>query len=471
MTDETDLLGGRYRLGPVLGRGGMGVVRRAHDERLDRVVAVKLIHTAGDDASRRLEHEARLLGRLQHPNLVTALDTGVEGRGSNAVVWLAMELVDGPDLGTLLRSGPLEDDDVRRILGDVAAALGAVHAASVVHRDVKPSNILLTRAPGTGRWHAELADLGIARLLDAESTTESGIVLGTAAYLAPEQVSGRRATTATDVYALGLVALEALTGARAFPGTAAESATARILRPPAMPGWVDGAWRDLLTAMTAMDPAARPDSAAVEMATSRALPPLLRRAAATAADATDDGRSTSRTEYPAEPTALLFAEEPAPAVATPRRRRFAVLLIAAAGIVAVGAVLAPRLTGSLAATPSASAAQPAAAPTVTVVATSAPGSPTPPPPAGSASRSAPAAASTRAGSNSSGNQGASSRGAGKAKHASNAKHTNGKGKSAASGTERSAGNGKSEMRSPAVAQPLPELPSSSLPMVVPWPIN
>jgi serine/threonine protein kinase len=331
----------------------MGVVRRAHDERLDRDVAVKLIHARGDSASRaRFERETRLLGRLQHPNLVAALDTGVEGEGHDAVVWLAMELVDGPDLGAVLRAGTPSDDDVRRILTDVAAGLAAVHAAGVVHRDVKPPNILLTRAPGTGSWHAKLADLGIARLLDAEPTTESGIVVGTAAYLAPEQVSGGPITTATDVYALGLVALEALTGVRAFPGTAIESALARLARGPEVPPWIEGGWRGLLTSMTATDPGARPDAAQVESAAGSPLPRLVRPATRPPADPLGDDIPTTRAAEVLEPTVVAAggATERIGTLAVPveargRRRIGAGALAAAvvvAGAVAVGAVLAPH---------------------------------------------------------------------------------------------------------------------------------
>jgi eukaryotic-like serine/threonine-protein kinase len=277
MPEANELIGGRYRLGPAIGAGGMGTVRRAHDLRFDRDVAVKLLRTAADPRHQeRLRREARLLGALQHPNLVTAYDTGIDLTPDGPLLWLAMELVRGPDLGVLLAShGRLASEVVRRVVHDAAAALSALHAAGVVHRDLKPANVLLTREPGPRPWHAKVADLGIALTGDAAAMTTTGQVMGTAAYLSPEQVSGSAVDAASDIYSLGLLALVALTGEHPFPGGPVESATARLVRTPALPAWVTGGWRMLLEGMTAIEPALRPTAEQVLVATAGPLPALV----------------------------------------------------------------------------------------------------------------------------------------------------------------------------------------------------
>src|SRR5579875_3833833 len=273
MLDER-LIGGRYRLGPEIGSGGMGTVRRARDLRFDRDVAVKLLRSATDERHReRMRREVRLLGALQHPNLVAAYDTGIELVPGGETPWLAMELVRGPDLGVLLRRrGRLPSEDVRRLVHDVAEALVALHGSGVVHRDLKPANVLLTREPGERPWHAKVADLGVALADDGAAFTTTGQVMGTAAYLSPEQVTGEPVDTASDVYALGLVAIEALTGAHPFPGPAVEAAAARLVRTPPLPAWLPVPWRVLLEAMTAIDPRGRPSAGQVARATAAPMP-------------------------------------------------------------------------------------------------------------------------------------------------------------------------------------------------------
>ena len=248
-------LAGRFDLGAVLGRGGMAEVHRAHDRVLHREVAVKLLReTAGNQRDRdRFTSEARTLASLSHPGLVMLLDVGTaEDRP-----FLVMELVEGPTLASEIGNGPIDPALVTRVGRQLAEALAYAHAAGVVHRDVKPGNVLL------GENHrAKLADFGIARLVgDTVRHTQTGTTIGTAAYLSPEQVQGRDVTGAADVYALGLVLIEALTAERAYPGAPTEAALARLHRDPDVPEHL--VHRALLVAMTQRDPDARPSAAEV----------------------------------------------------------------------------------------------------------------------------------------------------------------------------------------------------------------
>jgi eukaryotic-like serine/threonine-protein kinase len=217
-------IGDRYRLGPVIGRGGMATIHRATDLRLDRDVAVKLLRPeiARDaDLSGRFRREALASTVLRHPNIVACLDTGTDGDQP----YLVMDLVDGEDLAARLkRSGRLAPWQAARIALDVARALGVAHLRGIVHRDVKPGNILLA---ADGR--AMVTDFGIARLaVDAEAA-RPGTTLGSVHYFSPEQARGATTTPASDVYSLGLMLFEALTGRRAFTGDSSDAiALARI---------------------------------------------------------------------------------------------------------------------------------------------------------------------------------------------------------------------------------------------------
>ncbi|HVM15879.1 MAG TPA: serine/threonine-protein kinase [Egibacteraceae bacterium] len=265
----TDVPGGavladRYVLESVIGRGGMADVHRARDRILQRPVAVKMLRAvSGDPQDRaRFDAETRLLAQLRHPSLVMILDAGTEGDRP----FLVMELVVGATLAEWCREGPLDPPYVAGIGTRLAEALHYVHAQGIVHRDVKPANVLLAR---DGR--VLLADFGIARLTaDAARLTGSGLLIGTAAYLAPEQVRGGEIGPPADVYSLGLVLLEALTGTQAYPGPSTEAALARLSTPPAVPDTLPAPWPDLLRRMTATTPADRPAPAEVAAALAQA---------------------------------------------------------------------------------------------------------------------------------------------------------------------------------------------------------
>jgi len=264
MPHAGDILGARYILRDRIGAGGMGRVFRARDEVLARDVAVKIFYADATDEPEPLRRmsEARALAALDHPSLVTLYDARLTGDDH---VYLVMELVDGPSLQRRIEQGPLTDSEVAGIVADLAGALAVVHQAGIVHRDVKPSNVLLRPARGGARAvEAVLADFGVARLIGATRLTSPGTVIGTAAYLAPEQVRGEAPHAASDVYALGLLAIEALTRLHPFGGgTLQETLLARLARQPEIPGTFSREWQSLLTSMTAFDPDERPTAASV----------------------------------------------------------------------------------------------------------------------------------------------------------------------------------------------------------------
>ncbi len=249
-TPDPDLLQGRYRRVELLGTGGMGSVYEAVDVRLDRPVALKLLHTPDPTGAQRLRAEAAVLARLQHPSIVTVFDVGMHDDRPFVVT----ELVRGRSLRARLDEGPLPARDVAHIGTQLASALACAHREGVVHRDVKPANVLLTQEGGDAR----LIDFGIAASEHAVGLTSTGMIIGTPAYLAPEQVEGRRAAPPADVYSLGLMLLEALTGDRAFPGSPTESAAARTVSDAPVPATLGAEWGALLREMTQRDEAARP---------------------------------------------------------------------------------------------------------------------------------------------------------------------------------------------------------------------
>ncbi len=247
------VLGDRYRLEELLGSGGMADVHRATDLRLNRPVAVKIFRPGTDaDGEQRFHEEAQLLGNLSHPGLVAVYDSGVERDHA----YLVTELVDGWTLRETLDQQRLPLEEVTRVGTDLADVLAYVHEQGVVHRDVKPSNVLLDR---DGR--VRLADFGISRLAGASGLTTEDAALGTASYMAPEQVQGDRVGPPADVYALGLVLLEAVTGRMEYPGGSWEAATERLSRPPVVPDDLPVRLRRALRFMTESDPARRPTAA------------------------------------------------------------------------------------------------------------------------------------------------------------------------------------------------------------------
>jgi eukaryotic-like serine/threonine-protein kinase len=206
-----EILGGRYELRGVLGRGGMAEVREAWDRRLGRAVAIKLMHpplTAEPGHRRRFDVEARAAAGLHHPHIVVVHDSG-EHEGTPFIV---MERLSGQSLADVIARGPMPPEQVRSLLLDVLSALSTAHTAGVLHRDIKPANILLT---DTGI--AKVADFGIAKSAESGHTM-TGQVLGTLGYLSPERLAGRPATTADDLYAVGVLAFEALVGRVPVPG-------------------------------------------------------------------------------------------------------------------------------------------------------------------------------------------------------------------------------------------------------------
>jgi eukaryotic-like serine/threonine-protein kinase len=197
----------RYRLRRRLGTGAFATVWEAHDERLDREVAIKILPRERV-AEGRFEREARVAARLAHPGIVTLYEAAVDDEGA----YLVSELVHGATLDRLLQAGRLSDRDIVEIGIALCDALAHAHAQGVIHRDVKPSNVLIPERPTTPAQLARLTDFGVARVLDGDSLTRTGDVIGTAAYMAPEQAEGLVAGPAADLFSLALVLYEALTG-------------------------------------------------------------------------------------------------------------------------------------------------------------------------------------------------------------------------------------------------------------------
>src|SRR5262245_38394215 len=231
---------GPYQIQAVLGAGGMGEVYKARDTRLNRTVAIKVLPrylSERADLRQRFEREARAIAGLNHPNICALHDVGRE----EGIDFLVMEYVEGQTLSQRLRKGPLPTEQLLRTAVEIATALDQAHRQGVIHRDLKPGNIMLTKAGaklldfglaktgGAGAPRTLTNARGSARSTKSDSLTEEGMVLGTLEYMAPEQVEGKETDTRTDIFALGVVIYEMATGRKAFEGNSKASLTAAIL--------------------------------------------------------------------------------------------------------------------------------------------------------------------------------------------------------------------------------------------------
>jgi serine/threonine protein kinase len=311
------MLDDRYELLRVIGRGGAADVYAATDQVLGRDVAVKVLRAvSADDSDRqRFIAEARTLAALDHPHLMTVLDAGADGDR----LYLVLSLIEGRSLGERPRE-PMPLKEVAAILAQIADALAYAHDQGVIHRDVKPGNVLVD-----DDGYAWLGDFGISRVVgEAVRHTETGKLIGTAAYLAPEQVRGTELSAAADVYSLGLVALELITGVLSYPGPPVEAALARLSTQPDVPAYLPKGWSDLLRAMTAQEPHLR-CTASECAAALRSL-----------ADGQDPVTSVAAYGPPTEAMDAPYA----PSGTRPRRRRMlGVVAVAVAALIASGVVL------------------------------------------------------------------------------------------------------------------------------------
>ncbi|MFI1222775.1 MULTISPECIES: serine/threonine-protein kinase [unclassified Streptomyces] len=256
------LIGGRYRLLSRLGHGGMGTVWRAHDEVVDREVAVKeprvpehLGEREHSTVHQRMQREARAAARIDHPSVVTVHDVAVE----DGKPWIVMELVRGPSLGDRLKEGTLDPREAARIGLAVLDALIAAHAIGILHRDVKPDNVML----GTGD-RVVLADFGIAQVEGEQQLTETGAFVGSPEYISPERVLGQRPGPESDLWSLGVVLYAAVEGMSPYRRSHTPATLQAVLSAePQVPARGTGAFGTLVMQLLRKDPAARPPAAEV----------------------------------------------------------------------------------------------------------------------------------------------------------------------------------------------------------------
>ncbi|MEV5574820.1 serine/threonine-protein kinase [Spirillospora sp. NPDC052269] len=380
--EQGTLLGARYRLDVPLGRGGMGEVWRATDERLRRPVAVKLIRAeAGDDerTSARLLREAETAGTLQHPGITVVHDVGEHRAADGRVLYLVMELLEGQDLRVVLDASPggMPAPRAASLTAQVAEALAAAHARGVVHRDVKPANLFLL--PGD---RVKICDFGIAHLADAAATrlTVEGGSIGTPRYMAPEQFMGGEIGPRSDLYALGCVLYELLTGNPPFTGTGAQLMYQHLHEPPPPlpPNVPDGLAR-IVHELLAKDPSARPGSAANVAAQLGMYAAGPQQGVMTApgtpsfSQPTITDRAMTAPAFPPGPTSPTGPT----GLTGPKRSRKKPALVAIAATVAVAAA---AVAGTVALTSNKGGHRTAAKPTTRTSATTAPAPPGPPKP-------------------------------------------------------------------------------------------
>src|SRR5260370_10645137 len=254
MASTSVLIAGRCRLDARLAAGGVGEVWRGQDVVLGRPVAVKLLraeYSAHADTLLRFRREARHTCSLSHPGIAQVYDYGEAD--PSFPPYLVMELVDGPSLAEVCAAGPLDASRTMDLVAQVAAALHVAHQAGLVHPDVKPGNLLVA-----SDGQVKVTDFGIAHLAGSAPVTRTGMLVGTPAYLAPERVAGASATPASDLYSLGIVAYECLTGAPPFRGESLQVALAhRDRRLPSLPATVSAPVAALVEELTCQDPARR----------------------------------------------------------------------------------------------------------------------------------------------------------------------------------------------------------------------
>ncbi|MGA8257119.1 MAG: protein kinase [Nocardioides sp.] len=344
---------GRFRLDSRIATGGMGEVWRATDTTLGRTVAVKLLKAefADDPVFRqRFETEARHAAALHHPGIAAVFDVGERTAADGSAhprPFLVMELVEGEPLSQLLRAGrDLDPVAVRDLMAQVGEALGAAHAAGIIHRDVKPANLIVTP-----QGQVKVTDFGIARAADGVGITRTGAVMGTPQYLSPEQAEGKPSSTASDVYSLGVVTFECLTGRRPFEADSpVATALAHIREPvPDLPDTIPADLAAVVRRALAKDPAERfadgaefaaalRDPARAEAAPVAPVVPVpVTDAAAT--------QVLAATPAAAEPAPLTAAPGPLPTTTDSRRNPWPIIAIVTL-LVAVGVVLTLLLTGN-----------------------------------------------------------------------------------------------------------------------------
>ncbi|MDR6988378.1 serine/threonine protein kinase [Paenarthrobacter nitroguajacolicus] len=254
------VLGGRYRLGERLGGGSEAYVNQALDLRTGVPVAVKIFRATDPAKDAPFRREVEIHSRLRHPNIVRVLDSEavVADDPERSRNYLVMDLVGGNDLRSILHHQPASPEQTVAWMSGIAKALTHLHRRGIVHNDIKPGNILVDfGADPDGPGIAKLTDFGIA--IDGRHAAPKSSS-GTPHYLSPEEVCGGTSTSASDIYSLGLVALECLTGTKAFPGPPLESMVARTLGEPRIPGTVRRRWSMVLHAMTDPEPAGRPSA-------------------------------------------------------------------------------------------------------------------------------------------------------------------------------------------------------------------
>lgn len=263
------IVGKRFKIARFVGRGGMGDVYEAEDLELGGRVALKTVRPAllsEPQVLARFRRETQLARQVTHPNICRVFDVGHDDLGGQKLTFLTMEFLDGDTLGRRISlNGKMREETAAELARQIAAGLDALHAAGIVHRDLKPGNIMLVSTTGAST-RAVINDFGLARAFESEAPneemTQSGMILGTPAYMAPEQLLGKPASKASDIYAFGLVLAEMVTGKRLFNAEGAiEHAMARA-QIPVLPASLSVEWRDTLTACLARDPEERPASAA-----------------------------------------------------------------------------------------------------------------------------------------------------------------------------------------------------------------